>query len=99
MSVKVSDGINEYANSFNRVFADYSSQEDIFDFVKDTAKDAENGINTTIFTYGQTGSGKTFTIFGADWTRNQVPKRKKNNNGQYEDGFLTFLNKELRFCN
>ena len=59
--------------TFNIVFAQESSQEDIFfncsiDKLIDSALD---GYSVTIFAYGQTGSGKTYTIMGRDDTINE----------------------------
>ena len=65
--------------TFNLVFGQESSQEDIFfncsiDKLIDSALD---GYSVTIFAYGQTGSGKTYTIMGRDDAINE--KILKNN--------------------
>ncbi|GMK55466.1 hypothetical protein CspeluHIS016_0205220 [Cutaneotrichosporon spelunceum] len=53
--------------TFDRVFDEESTQQDIFDFgVKSIVEDVMTGFNGTLFCYGQTGSGKTFTMMGAD---------------------------------
>ncbi|KAJ7560266.1 hypothetical protein O6H91_04G121100 [Diphasiastrum complanatum] len=50
---------------FDRVFYEYSSQSDVFEFVAmPIVRDAMNAINGTIITYGQTGAGKTFSMEG-----------------------------------
>lgn len=52
---------------FDKVLGNNSSQEDVFDVVKDTIF-SENGLldgfNCTVFAYGATGSGKTFSMAG-----------------------------------
>ena len=65
--------------TFNLVFGQESSQEDVFfncsmDKLIDSALD---GYSVTIFAYGQTGSGKTYTIMGRDDAINE--KILKNN--------------------
>ena len=51
--------------SFDEIFDDSSSQEDVFNAVgKDIVIDIIHGYNGTIFAYGQSGSGKTFTMYG-----------------------------------
>jgi kinesin family member 6/9 len=52
--------------TFNEVFDDESTQEDIFHYVEGMAMETFEGINSTVFAYGQTGSGKTFSICGGD---------------------------------
>ncbi|KAK1947697.1 Kinesin-like protein KIF15 [Phytophthora citrophthora] len=53
--------------TFDRVFGEGSSQNDIFEVVGAPITQAcLEGYNGTIFAYGQTGSGKTFTMQGPD---------------------------------
>ncbi|KAL9653974.1 hypothetical protein ABK040_014183 [Willaertia magna] len=52
--------------TFNRVFDDRSSQDEVFEETKDLVQSAFDGYNVCVFAYGQTGSGKTFTISGSD---------------------------------
>ncbi|XP_071801723.1 kinesin-like protein KIF6 [Asterias amurensis] len=55
----------EYSFRFDRLFDQYTKQDEIFDNVaKDVVDNCILGYNGTIFAYGQTGSGKTFTITG-----------------------------------
>ena len=51
--------------SFDRVFDQGATQDDVFHFVRPLIENVGKGINGTIFAYGQTGSGKTHTIFGS----------------------------------
>ncbi|KAG1684521.1 hypothetical protein DVH05_011035 [Phytophthora capsici] len=53
--------------TFDRVFGEDSSQNDVFEVVGAPITQAcLEGYNGTIFAYGQTGSGKTFTMQGPD---------------------------------
>ncbi|CAO3597648.1 unnamed protein product [Absidia cylindrospora] len=52
--------------SFDRVFDQYATQENIYDEVVQPILDQVlKGFNCTIFAYGQTGSGKTYTMEGS----------------------------------
>lgn len=51
--------------SFDRVFGQYSTQDQIFDsMVRPIIDETLAGFNCTIFAYGQTGTGKTHTMEG-----------------------------------
>lgn len=53
--------------SFDRVFDQESSQEEVFEAVgRPVVEDVLEGYNGTLFAYGQTGSGKTYTMMGLD---------------------------------
>ena len=52
--------VKEY--SFDAVFGEFSTQEDVFEDTKRLIQSAIDGFNVSIFAYGQTGSGKTWTI-------------------------------------
>jgi kinesin family protein C2/C3 len=49
---------------FDRVFAQLSEQEQVFESVAPLCISVLDGYNVCIFAYGQTGSGKTFTMEG-----------------------------------
>lgn len=57
----------ESANTFtfDRIYGEDSSQEDLFQDVKPIVHAVLNGYNGTVLAYGQTGSGKTHTLLGA----------------------------------
>jgi hypothetical protein len=59
--------------TFNLVFDETSSQEDIFYHcsINKLIDSAMDGYSVTIFAYGQTGSGKTYTIMGRDDSINE----------------------------
>ena len=52
------------------VFPPSSTQSQVYDFVKSAIEGCAKGYNCTLFAYGQTGSGKTYTMFGAEWEKN-----------------------------
>eukprot|EP00056_Hartaetosiga_gracilis_P002909 m.58169 g.58169 ORF g.58169 m.58169 type:complete len:919 (+) comp11246_c0_seq1:43-2799(+) len=56
----------EITYELDKVFTPQSTQEDVFDAVKDVITSVVDGYNVCIFAYGQTGSGKTFTMDGPD---------------------------------
>lgn len=65
---------------YDRVFFQSSTQESIYSFIAPGINKAKKlFINCTVMTYGQTGSGKTFTIFGSDWTNNQMASSPYDN--------------------
>jgi hypothetical protein len=57
---------------FDRVFPPQTTQEDVYNAVRDCAQNCIEGFNSTCFAYGQTGSGKTFTMFGDDRNGNDI---------------------------
>ena len=56
----------EFSNNFtfDRIYGETSTQEDIFLDVKPIVHAVLNGYNGTVLAYGQTGSGKTHTLLG-----------------------------------
>ena len=66
-SIKISDLTHVVESKYDKILDQKASQQQSFNFVKDSIEDAINGINCTIFAYGQTGSGKTYTMFGPKW--------------------------------
>lgn len=51
---------------YDTVFDEGVTQAGVYDAVKDCARHAVDGFNSTLIAYGQTSSGKTYTLFGAD---------------------------------
>ena len=53
---------------FDKIFGEESTQEDVFDVIKNTIFPEKGGLldgfNCTVFAYGATGSGKTFSMAG-----------------------------------
>jgi len=60
--------------SFDSVFDERSTQEDIFSECQSLVSSAIDGFNVTIFAYGQTGAGKTHTMYGNDEMPGLVPR-------------------------
>lgn len=52
--------------TFNKVFGQNSSQEQIYIDTQPLIRSVLDGFNVCIFAYGQTGSGKTYTMSGPD---------------------------------
>lgn len=55
---------HHHSSSFDRVFEEEASQDDVYSYISDSIDNVVSGFNCTIFAYGQTGSGKTYTMFG-----------------------------------
>ena len=66
--------LDEKVFTFDRVFSEDSSQEDIYYLVSAHVKAAVRGYNTTIFAYGSTGSGKSFTMTGERDAPGVIPR-------------------------
>jgi Kinesin motor domain len=60
--------------SFDKVFPEQASQEDIYQSVSTHVKATVRGYNTTIFAYGSTGSGKSFTMTGTSSAPGIIPR-------------------------
>ena len=66
--------LDEKVFTFDRVFADTSTQEEIYQLVSAHVKACVRGYNTTIFAYGSTGSGKSFTMTGEREAPGVIPR-------------------------
>ena len=60
--------------SFDRVFSEEISQEDVYHSVSAHVKATVRGYNTTIFAYGSTGSGKSHTMTGNNAAPGIIPR-------------------------
>jgi hypothetical protein len=60
--------------TFDNVFGQDATQEDVFDCVRDLVDESLKGFNVTIFAFGMTGSGKTHTIAGNQTHPGIVPR-------------------------
>jgi len=60
--------------TFDHVFTQQSTQEEVFSSVRDLINEALLGFNVTVFAFGMTGSGKTFTISGTQASPGIVPR-------------------------
>lgn len=66
-TVCVHERENPSAYTYDTVFGDEASQEDIYESVgKKTLGDFFRGFNGTILAYGQTGAGKSYTMMGQE---------------------------------
>jgi kinesin family protein 5 len=64
-TVTVLDGKESSTFSFDHVFAQNSTQTDVYSrLAQNTVEWVCQGYNATIFAYGNTSSGKTYTMFG-----------------------------------
>ena len=60
--------------TFDKVFAEECSQEDIYQSISAHVKATVRGYNTTIFAYGSTGSGKSYTMTGNSTAPGIIPR-------------------------
>lgn len=73
-------GLREFC--FDRVFAEKSSQKDVYEHsARRLVMDFLNGHTASIICYGQTGSGKTFTMFGPSSHLQRTHGRISNGDG------------------
>ena len=81
-TIIVSKNSKIFRGTFNQIFTPDSTQKEVFSFIKPCLLTIQKGINCTILAYGQTGTGKTYTMFGEDWTFNNInmnSKKEKRN--------------------
>jgi Kinesin motor domain len=73
-SRKTVAAVDDKIFSFDKVFAEESTQEDLYQSVSAHVKATVRGYNTTIFAYGSTGSGKSFTMTGNSTAPGIIPR-------------------------
>ena len=73
-SRKAVSAVDDKVYSFDKIFPDTCSQEDIYRSVSEHVHAAVKGYNTTIFAYGTTGSGKSYTMTGNNAAPGIIPR-------------------------
>jgi Kinesin motor domain len=73
-SRKTVAAVDDKIFSFDKVFAEESTQENLYQSVSAHVKATVRGYNTTIFAYGSTGSGKSFTMTGNSTAPGIIPR-------------------------
>jgi hypothetical protein len=66
--------VDEKLFTFDNVFGEDSSQEELYNCVSAHIKATVRGYNTTIFAYGSTGSGKSYTMTGNSSAPGIIPR-------------------------
>ena len=66
--------VDDKIYTFDKIFPEESTQEDIYGSVSSLVKATVRGYNTTIFAYGCTGSGKSFTMTGNGSAPGIIPR-------------------------
>jgi len=65
-SIVIDTELHNVKANFDRVFDHDTSQDELYEQVKNAISSVLEGYNSTIFAYGQTGSGKSFTMYGPE---------------------------------
>ena len=73
-SRKAVSAVDDKLYTFDQVFPDDTTQEDVYKNVAEHVAATVRGYNTTIFAYGATGSGKSFTMTGDKTAPGVIPR-------------------------
>ena len=71
---KAVSAVDDRLFSFDKIFPETCTQEDIYKNVSTYVKATVRGYNTTIFAYGSTGSGKSYTMTGTSACPGIIPR-------------------------
>lgn len=69
---------NEKNLQFDRVFTEETSQEDVYEHIKDSITQVTLGVDLSIVTYGAAKSGKTYTMVGQSKQVGIIPRAVKD---------------------
>ncbi|EGR30329.1 kinesin-like calmodulin-binding protein, putative [Ichthyophthirius multifiliis] len=72
IQIKTRNGLKKF--SFDSCFGQNSTQDNVFQDVKNLIQSVLDGYNVCVFAYGQTGSGKTFTMYGTQENPGITPR-------------------------
>ena len=93
--IEISKSLKKFSATFDKILSSYSTQKDVFNFIKPCMQLIKQGINCTVLAYGQTGSGKTYTMFGGEWALNDKSTDYKQRKKFVKDKYNFILNEEL----
>ena len=74
MNRKAVPAVDDKMYTFDRIFPEEVSQEELYKHVSTHVKATVRGYNTTIFAYGSTGSGKSYTMTGNHAAPGIIPR-------------------------
>jgi hypothetical protein len=66
--------VDDKIYTFDKIFKESASQEEIYEYVAQQVQATVRGYNTTIFAYGVTGSGKSYTMTGNKQNPGIIPR-------------------------
>jgi hypothetical protein len=66
--------VDDKTFSFDKIFSEASTQEEVYSCVSPLVQATVRGYNTTVFAYGCTGSGKSFSMTGSQADLGIIPR-------------------------